>query len=356
MKAIIIAGGLGTRLRPLTFNTPKTMVPVGNIPFILHQIELIKKFGISEIILNLHYLSDSIRELMDDEKRHGVKVQYSIEESPLGTAGAVKNAEQFFDSDPMLVFNGDILTDMDLSKLIKFHKKNGATATLTLTKVDDPTTYGLVITGKNGMIERFIEKPSWERVTANTINAGIYVIDPKVFKSVPAGVTYSFERELFPGLLKAGNPVFGYESDSYWMDIGNPSKYMQAHRAILEGEVKVAIPGREVEKGVWMGEKTKRGEGSKIFGPAIVGERCELGNESKLDGFSVLGDGVVLGDRSIVANSVIWDNVEIGEDVSLRNCVIGRGCRIGAGSDLSGGVVLSDGTVINKGSKLGVKL
>jgi mannose-1-phosphate guanylyltransferase/phosphomannomutase len=356
MRAIIIAGGFGTRLRPLTYNTPKSMVPVANIPFVIHQVSLIKKYGIKEIILNLHYLSDNIKKIFEDEQKHGVKIYYSIEESPLGTAGAVKNAEQYFDSDPLLIFNGDILTDIDLSELLKFHRKKKATATLTLTKVEDPTTYGLVITDGDGRIKRFIEKPSWERVTTNTISAGIYVVDPKVFSRVPANKPHSFERELFPSLLESGEAFYAFESDAYWIDIGNPSKYMQAHRAILEREVAVHIPGRETSKGIWVGSGTEVDEEAKIFGPAIVGERCKIMADAKVDGFTVIGNNVTLGEKALASNSVVLDGTKIGNEAILRNCIVGFDCRIEEGAEVSGGVVLADGTVIKKGSRIGTKL
>jgi glucose-1-phosphate thymidylyltransferase long form len=356
MKAIIIAGGFGTRLRPLTYNTPKSMVPVANIPFVLHQIELLKKYGINEIILNLHYLSDNIKQVLADEAGHGIKVYYSIEEKPLGTAGAVKNAEEYFDNDPMIVFNGDILTDINLSELLDFHRKKNAKATLTLTRVEDPTTYGLVITGKDGRVERFLEKPSWERVTTNTINAGIYVLDPQVFANVPKGVEYSFERQLFPGLLESGEPVFGYASDAYWIDIGNPSKYLEAHRAILEQEVEVLIRGEKLSDRVWVESGTKIDKESRIFGPAIIGADCVIEAEAKIDAFTVLGSEVKVGKKSVIANSVIWDSTVIGNEASINDCVIGFGCKIEDNVMIKGGVVLADGTKVAKGSKLGIKL
>jgi len=358
MRAIIIAGGFGTRLRPLTYNIAKAMVPVVNVPFVLHQIELIKKYGINEIILNLHYLSDGLKKVFEDEKKHGIKVYTSMEESPLGTAGAVKNAEQHFDSDPLLIFNGDILTDMDLGKLIEFHKKKKATATITLTEVEDPTTYGLVLTDKDGKIEKFIEKPSWERVSGSTsyINAGIYVIDPKVFANVPKGKPYSFERELFPGLLKAKEAFYGYKSDAYWIDIGNPSKYMQAHRSVLEGEVKVQIPGKETSKRIWVGSSSKIDKQAKIFGPAVIGENCDIKPEVKIDSFTVIGNNVLVNNDSTIVNSIIWDDVIIGKEVRLKNCVIGKNCKIEDNTDIGGGVVLADNTVVSKGTKIGIKL
>lgn len=353
MKAIIIAGGFGTRLRPLTHNTPKSLVPVANVPFVIHQINLLKKHGIREIILNLHYLSSNLKEVFADESRHGVKVHFSIEENPLGTAGAVKNAEKYFDDDPMIIFNGDILTDLDLSKLIDFHKRNKAVATLTLARVEDPTTYGLIITGNDGCVERFIEKPSWERVTTNTINAGIYVMDPRVFHDVPSGVEYSFERQVFPKLLEAGKLVYGYDAKAYWIDIGNPMRYMQAHRAILEKEVRVEIPGRETGERIWIGQRAQIDAASKIFGPSVIGDDCEI-IEAKIDAFSVLGQGVKVGTRSTVGNSIIWEGTSVGCDVNLRDCILGKGCMVEDGVSISGAVV-ADGSRISRGSRFAIK-
>jgi len=355
MKAIIIAGGFGTRLRPLTYNTPKAMVPVANIPFILHQIELIASYGIKDIILNLHYLSMSVKSILEKERRPGIRLYYSIEEIPLGTAGAVKNAQEYFDEDPLLIFNGDILTDLNLKELLSFHKAKKAQATLTLTKVEDPTTYGLVITDKKKVVKEFIEKPSWERVTANTINAGIYVIEPRVFREVPFGIEYSFERELFPKLLKEGQPVYGFESDAYWIDIGSPQKYMQAHRAILQGEVTVKLRGKEQRKRVWMGAGSKTTKSTKIFSPAIVGKGCDLKADSKLNGFTVLGDHVSVGEGSILANSIVLSGTRIGKDANLSDCIIGFNCRIEDQVVISGGAVIADGTVIKKGSRIGIE-
>ncbi len=257
MKAVIIAGGLGTRLRPLTYNTPKPIVPVANRPFIVHQIELLRQHGIEEIILNLHYLSDNIKKILDEGREWGVKIRYSIESHPLGTAGAVKNAEEFFKEEPfILVFNGDILTDINLTEIIEFHKARKACATLTLTRVEDPTTYGLVLCDQNSRVKEFIEKPSWERVEGlerKNINAGIYILDPKIFKDVPANSPVMFENYVFPRLLAGGEEVYGFESEAYWIDIGNPAKYQMAHEAILRGEVTlVRIFGRRESGGLWM--------------------------------------------------------------------------------------------------------
>lgn len=354
MKAVIIAGGLGTRLRPLTYNTPKPIVPVANLPFVVHQIELLRQHGVDEIILNLHYLSDNIKKILDDGKEWGVKIRYSIEATPLGTAGAVKNAEEYFGNEPIVVFNGDVLTDINISQIVDYHKKKKASITLTLTRVEDPTSYGLIKTSPEGRVERFIEKPSWEQLAnigaIDTINAGIYIIDPAIFKHVPKGVEYSFERQLFPDLLESGVPIFGYTTDRYWIDIGQPDQYRQAHEAILRNEVTVKIFGTRTDGKIWIGEGAQLDKTVKLVGPAIIGKRTKIGSEAKILDYSVIGDDVTIGNESHIEQSIIWSGTRIGQHVNLKGCVIGFNCLIEDHVRLGEGVILADGSVVKKGS------
>ncbi len=359
MKAVIIAGGLGTRLRPLTYNTPKPIVPVANRAFTVHQIELLRQHGITEIILNLHYLSDNIKSILDDGKDLGVKLYYSIEEHPLGTAGAVKNAERFFDDGPLVVFNGDVLTDINISQIIDFHKKKKARATLTLTRVEDPTAYGLILTDADSRVTHFIEKPSWEQLSnlsgerpADTINAGIYVLDPKIFREVPAGVEYSFERQLFPGLLAQGAPIYGYITDRYWIDIGKPGQYMSAHEAILRNEVAVKVFGARGERGVRIGENARIDKTAKLLGPAIIGRNAAIGAGTRIKDYTVLGENVTVGDEGALEQSIVWAGTRIGDHVSLNDCIIGFNCVIEDNVTVGGGVVLADNSFVRKGSLL----
>lgn len=362
MKAVIIAGGLGTRLRPLTYNTPKPIVPVANRPFVAHQIEHLRQHGVDEIILNLHYLSDAIKSILNDGKEWGIKIYYSIEASPLGTAGAVKNAEAYFDDQPMLVFNGDVLTDINISQIVEYHRKKGGRATLTLTRVEDPTAYGLILTDADGRVTRFVEKPSWEQVTtlsasgmaADTINAGIYVLDPKIFNNVPAGVEYSFERQLFPALLAHGDPVYGYISDRYWIDIGNPRQYRAAHEAILRNEVAVKIFGTRTDGKIWIGDKARIDPRAKLLGPAIIGRAAAIGREARIKDYTVLGDGVTVGAESTLERAIIWEGTKIGDHVVLSGCLVGFNCVIEDYVRIGEGTVIADHSVIRKGSTINV--
>lgn len=352
MKAVIIAGGLGTRLRPLTYNTPKPIVPVANRPFVVHQIEHLVKHGVDEVILNLHYLSHEIKKALDDGKQWGIKIHYSVEEHPLGTAGAVKNAEKFFDDGPMVIFNGDVLTDINISKVVNFHREKAATVTLTLTEVEDPTAFGLILTDKDGRVTDFIEKPSWDMVSAKTINAGIYVVDPKIFDDVPAGKPHSFERELYPALLEKGEPIFGYLSKAYWIDIGNPDKYKEAHQAILRNEVAVKIYGTRIDGRIWLGKDTHPDPSVKLRGSSIIGEGVKIGKETEIGDYVVVGDHVSIGEHCSLDRAIVWKETKIGKHVSLNDCVLGKNCVIEDEVVIDRGVVLADGSVVKKGTRI----
>src|SRR5215831_15662798 len=232
MKGLILAGGKGTRLRPLTINTPKPVVPVANSPFLLYQIDLMRGAGIDEIILSLSYQPRKIEDLLKDGSDYGVWIRYAVEGTPLGTGGAFKNAEEHI-SDSTVVFNGDVLTAIDLGAVIAHHRASKAVATIVLTPVVNPSAYGLVETNPEGWIQRFIEKPGPDEITCNTINAGIYVLEPSVLRYMPKGEPYSFERGLFPTLLEQKEPVMSFVLDAYWIDIGTPQKYLEVHHDIL---------------------------------------------------------------------------------------------------------------------------
>ncbi|KAF0132847.1 MAG: mannose-1-phosphate guanylyltransferase [Candidatus Saganbacteria bacterium] len=355
MKAVIIAGGFGTRLKPLTLNTPKPIVPVANRRFIMHQIELLIQHGADEVIVNLHYLSDDIKQMLGDGSQWGIKIHYSIEDHPLGTAGAVKNAEEFFkDEQFIVVFNGDVLTDINISEIIKFHKAKKAQATITLTPVEDPTAYGLVLADNNSKVTQFLEKPSWERVEGLEkyfINAGIYILNTEIFKNIPKNKSVMFEHHVFPCLLAENKAVYGFKSDAYWIDIGSPKKYKEAHEAILRGEVTlVKIFGHREKGSVWVGEQTEIDKTAKIIGPALIGKEVKVGAESQVKNCSVVGDKVEIGKHSIIENTIIWEGCKIGDNVRLYGCVVGFNCKIEEGVLIAKGAIIADNSVIAKGS------
>jgi NDP-sugar pyrophosphorylase family protein len=333
MKGLILAGGKGTRLRPLTINTPKPVVPVANYPFLLYQIDLMRSGGIEEIILSLSYQPRKIEDLLQDGADYGVRIQYAVEGTPLGTGGAFKNAEAQIDS-TTVVFNGDILTALDLSAVVALHRDRGAIATLVLTPVDNPSAYGLVETNRDGWVERFIEKPGPDEITCNTINAGIYVLEPSVLKYMPKGEPYSFERGLFPTLLEQKEKVLSYVLDKYWIDIGTPAKYLEVHHDILSN--KFASP---------RASEIPRSHGNIIDQDVTIREGARIQN-------SVIGKNCKISDGAQITDSVIWPGTTIDADARIDNAIVGKGCFIGRSAALRPGVVLGDKTVVTDYSQL----
>ncbi len=351
MKAIILVGGEGLRLRPLTCNIPKPMVPIVNRPFLEHVIENIKRHGIHEIILAICYLPDRIRSYFGDGKAFGVKLTYAVEKTPLGTGGAVKNAEQFLD-DTFLVFNGDIFTDLDLTAMIEFHQKNKAKATIALTPVEDPTAFGVVEIDDRNRVKRFIEKPSWERVTSNLINAGTYVLEPEVLKLIPSGVHCMIERGLFPDLVERGVPFFGYRSHAYWIDTGKPADYLRLHHDILMGKAISRFPGKSIAEDVWVEDGCNVHPTARLIGPVVIGRKCIIEQNAQISGPSVLGKGCVIGQDSVVDEAVLWDNVRLGKNVTIRNSVVCNNSVIGDNTFIVDGSIAGDDTVIGNDNKL----
>src|SRR6266487_3204719 len=252
MKAVIMAGGEGTRLRPLTANQPKPMLPLGNRPMMEHIVRHVHNHGFKDIVVTVQFLASQVRNYFGDGSDMGVDLTYATETTPLGTAGSVKNAAEQLD-DTFLVISGDALTDVDLGELVAFHRRSGAVVTVALKRMDNPLEFGIVITGEDGRIERFLEKPGWGEVFSDTINTGIYVIEREILELVPEGEV-DFSKDLFPKLLEMGLPMYGYVTDRFWTDVGTLEAYMAAHRAVIDREVDVDIEGFEVRDGVWLGE------------------------------------------------------------------------------------------------------
>jgi NDP-sugar pyrophosphorylase family protein len=341
MKGLILAGGKGTRLRPLTLNTPKPIVPVANRPFLLYQLDLMKSAGIGEIILSLSYQPRKIEDLLKDGADFDLLVRYAVESAPLGTAGAFRNAETWVEG-PTVVFNGDVLTSLDLPSVIETHRSRGAIATLVLTEVEDPTAYGLVECDSDGLIRRFLEKPGMDEVTCRTINAGIYVLEPEVLEHIPEGQPFSFERELFPNLLKAGKPMLGVVSDAYWIDIGTPAKYLEVHRDILSGRFRSpGIPARN-------SDAPPRG---RIDSASIVSEGVTLGLGARIES-SVIGANCRIDENVRIVDSVIWSGNTIDQGASIESSILGRGCYVGHSAVLRPGTILGGKSVVTDYSSI----
>ncbi len=344
MKGLILAGGKGTRLRPLTINTPKPVVPVANAPFLLYQIDLMRSGGIGEIILSLSYQPRKIEDLLKDGSDYGVWIRYAVEGTPLGTGGAFKNAEEHINS-TTVVFNGDVLTSLDLGAVIAQHRERKAVATIVLTRVENPSAYGLVETSPDGWIQRFIEKPGPDEITCNTINAGIYVLEPSVLGYMPKGEAYSFERGLFPTLLENKEPVLAYIMDRYWIDIGTPRKYLEVHQDILAGKFKSARVGSNAL------DRASLPASALVDAKSIIDHGVTIRDNVLIEN-SVIGRNCKIAEGAHIVDSVVWAGNTIDTDARISGSLVGKGCYIGSSAVLRPGVVLGDKAVVTDFSQL----
>src|SRR6184192_4018603 len=304
MKAVVMAGGEGTRLRPLTSNQPKPMVPIVGKPCMEHIVELLRGHGMEDVIVTVAFLPQAIRSYFGDGESLGVNIEYSVEESPLGTAGSVRLASGKLD-DTFVVISGDALTDVNLQKIVDFHRKKEAAVTIGLKSVENPLEFGIVVTDDEGRIERFLEKPSWGQVFSDTINTGIYVLEPEVLRHVPSDRPYDFSKELFPLLLEMGRPLYGYVCEGYWQDIGNLDQYRQANFDALDEKVRLNVPGIRLRGDVWIGEGVEIDDVAGVEGPSFIGDYCRISPEASVGAYSVLANGVTLRERARVSRSVV---------------------------------------------------
>jgi mannose-1-phosphate guanylyltransferase / phosphomannomutase len=357
VKAVIMAGGEGTRLRPLTSNAPKPMLPLVNEPMMEHIVRLLRHHGFDEIVVTVAFMANHIRTYFGDGSDFGVRMVYATEETPLGTAGSVRNAMDELD-ERFLVISGDVLTDLDLSALMKFHEEKAALATIGLVRVDNPLEFGIVITRDDGSIERFLEKPSWGQVFSDTINAGIFVLEPEIFEHIEADRSVDFSSEVFPALLAAKAPIFGCIGEGYWEDVGTLEAYLGAHKDILDGRVRLDIPGFEVGDGVHIGEGAEIHPEARVDGPAVIGENCRIEAGVRLGPYTVLGTNVRVRANTDLERVVIHDNSYLGEGVRLRGTTVGRSCDLRGGVRGEEGVVLGDECFVGEHAVLasGVKV
>lgn len=340
MQALILAGGKGTRLRPLTVYTPKPVVPVVNRPFLLYQLDILKAADVTDVTLSLSYQPDKIEHILGDGSEFGINLRYLTEPSPMGTAGAYKFAADAL-RETTVVFNGDILTNLDLRKLIEFHESKKAAATIAVVSVDDVSRYGLVDIGNDGQVERFLEKPSGDDITkisATTINAGIYILEPGILDMIAQGVHRSFEFDVFPQILEQKMPFFAFDmTSSYWQDIGTPENYLQAHHDFLAGNISgIAEPEPAPYEAATRSEIDKR---------SVIGEGCTIKPGVKVTN-SVIGPGVYLDEKAVVEDSVIWAHTRVSTGAEIRSSIIGRSCHIGRNVIVGSGSVLGDKTTL----------
>ncbi len=342
MKAVIMAGGEGTRLRPLTSNQPKPMMPVVNRPMMEHIVALLRQHGFEDIVVTVAFLANSIRTYFGDGSEFGVRMVYATEETPLGTAGSVRNAMAELRDERFLVISGDVLTDIDLSAIVRFHEERGAMATIGLKAMEDPLEFGIVITKEDGAIERFLEKPTWGQVFSDTINTGIYVLEPEIFDYIEADTPVDFSSDVFPQLLEDGRPLFGYVADGYWEDVGTLEAYARAHQDVLDGKVAIELPGFGMGDGVWLGEGCDVHPDARIDGPAVLGDYCKVEAGAHIREYTVLGQNVMVGGDAFLERAIVHDNAYLGRAVRLRGCVVGRSTDLREGAACEEGVVLGD--------------
>ncbi|MBN1161466.1 MAG: NDP-sugar synthase [Dehalococcoidales bacterium] len=339
LKAVILVGGPGMRLRPLTDNCPKPIVPVVNKPFLEHTLTHLKLSGIADIILAMSYLPEAIRDYFGDGERFGVRLTYCIEEEPMGTAGAVKNAAAYLDG-PFVVLNGDnVFLEIDFKEVYAFHRDKKAKATIFTTWVDDPSAFGVVEMDADQRVKRFIEKPPPGTETSNWINAGGYILEPEVLEEIPAGKHYMFEKGLFPRLLEIGRHLYGYTYKGYWLDMGAPQKYFNFNMDLLLKKTKSPLLQNFQRDGVYYSGDSEVHPAARITGPVLVENGCKIGPGVSVKGPVVIGKGCVIGDGAGLEKTILWDNVNIGKNSSLEKCIVSGNTIIKDGSKIENSVV-----------------
>jgi len=352
-KAIVMAGGQGSRLRPLTLTRPKPMVPVANRPVMAHILDWLRSHGFSEVLVTLHYRADDIRRAFGDGRSLGLKITYRVEDVPLGTAGSVKFAQDWIANEPFLIASGDALTDLDLAPLLQRHRDTGAWLALGLKNVEDPSQYGVVATAEQGRVTRFQEKPGAGRAFSTLANTGIYCVEPQVLERVPKGQAYDWSRDVFPQMLAEGLPLYGHALDGYWCDIGSMNDYRRGQRDALDGTVRLGLPGTVVRPGIWMGPNVRIAPGAVVEGPVLLGAGCRIERDALVLPGSVLGDRTVVRAGACVWNAVLGAECEVGASAVVRDCVIGEETRVGATCSVSEGAVIGRGCRLTAAMRIG---
>jgi mannose-1-phosphate guanylyltransferase/phosphomannomutase len=348
MKAVVMAGGEGTRLRPMTTSMPKPLLPIVNKPIMEHVLRLLQRHKFSETVVTVQFLASLVRNYFGDGEEYGMPLHYATEETPLGTAGSVKNAENLLRDDTFLVISGDALTDFDLTDLVSFHRDKGALVTVCLTRVPDPLEFGITIVDDEGRVQRFLEKPTWGQVFSDTVNTGIYVMEPEVFDYVAEGEAVDWSADVFPRLVNEGKPIYGYVAEGYWEDVGTHESYLRAQADVLSGKVDVAIDGFEVAPGVWVAEGADVHPDAILSGPLYIGDYAKVEAAAELREFTVLGSNVVVKGGAFLHRAIVHDNVFIGPQSHLRACVIGKNTDIMRAARVGEGVVVGDECVVGE--------
>lgn len=351
MKAVIMAGGEGSRLRPLTCNLPKPMVPIVNKPVMEHIIELLKKHGIRDIAVTLAYMPQIIKDYFGDGSEFGVNLKYYTEDIPLGTAGSVKNADNFL-NETFVVISGDALTDININKALEFHKKSEAMVTLVLKKVENPIEYGVVVTHPDGRINRFLEKPSWGEVFSDTVNTGIYFIEPEVLSYIKKNQIFDFSKDLFPILLEQNKPMYGYITEDYWCDIGDMNAYLTVHNDILDNRVDVRIDEKEIRQGIWVGDGSVIAKDAILKPPVLIGKNSVISSGCTIGSFSVIGEAAHIHDNSSIKKSILWRGCTLKSHTQLRGCVLCNKVQFRENASAYQGSVIGENCIVGKYSTI----
>jgi len=347
MKAVVMAGGEGSRLRPLTSSRPKPLAPIANKPVMHHIVDLLRRHGITDIVGTLHYLADEIENYFGDGSEMGVRMRYVVEDTPLGTAGAVKLAQEYLEGERFVIISGDALTDIDLTALLAFHKRTGAKGTIALQRVANPLEFGVVVTDDASRITRFLEKPSWGEVFSDTINTGIYVLEPEIFDYMEAGKNYDFSKDIFPFMLRDGKPIYGYVSADYWTDVGNLQQYQQANYDALSGAVRVEIPGTQIRRGIWAGENTNIHPEARLQAPLVLGKNVTIERGAVIEELCSIGDSAIVAAEAKLMRAVLWEDVYVGEHAELTGCTLADRVIV------KDRVTIAEGAVVGRKSTLG---
>ena len=344
-----MAGGAGSRLRPLTIGRPKPMVPIVNKPCMAHILDLLKRHDITEVVVTVQYLSSVIQDYFGDGHEMGMSICYSVEDVPLGTAGSVKNAQEYLD-ETFVVISGDAVTDLNLQQIIEFHRQKGALATLTLYRVPNPLEYGVIITDEEGRIQQFLEKPSWGEVISDTVNTGIYVLEPQVLDYFEKDVSFDFSKDLFPMVLERRDPLYGYVASGYWCDVGDIGEYMRASEELLEGKVRVAELGQHIGGNIWCGEDVEIAPDAQLYGPIYLGDEVKIKGGVVVNGPAAIRDYTIVDNHAHIDRCIIWRNSYIGEGAELRGAIVGRQCSLKSKVVVQEGAVIGDNSTVGEGA------
>src|ERR687897_1335689 len=352
MKAVIMAGGQGTRLRPLTSNQPKPMIPIVGVPCMEHIVNLLKEHGFTDIVVTLQFMPEEIRDYFGDGSDWGVCMSYSVEDVPAGTAGSVKLAEELLEGERVLVISGDALTDCDLARVVSFHEAKAGAATMVLKSVENPLDFGIVITEEEGRISRFLEKPAWGQVFSDTVNTGIYLLEPSVMGEIPERGEYDFSKELFPKLLEAGRPMYGYVTEDYWEDIGTLEQFAGAQRDVLDGKVKdVRPPGTRLRENIYVGRRAQVDD-EELEGPVVIGDNVRVDEGAKLSPYTVIGNNVIISAGATVERSIVADGTYVGEGAELVDTLVGRNSYVQSRARILERSALGDDVIVGEGATI----